>query len=297
MNLTTALECWDRFLFAPDPRENAKKTETRRQALRFVFYLILSVDTYLLSRDPYMTEYGGSAAASGFGFHVSKIPLLFEYNPLIGSAMHGESLAVLWDATCALSLAASVGLYEKPAKLCIAALYSTAYFGTELDMFQHHYLLCSVLWILAFWDRGVRWCPRLLSVQLAVVYAFAVVTKVSNGPTYVSGTYAPEFSMVYYVHAAVDSTAAFLGIDARFLWMFMAVSVLAAEAFLSLALVLSAGRFCRGCRAAALVVGVSLHVVLQIGGSLLIRFFSFYMIAFYIPLLPDAVVFSSSKTD
>src|SRR5665811_720882 len=63
-------------------------------------------------------------------------------------------------------------------------IYSWLYFGSQLDSYQHHYLIAMLLVIACFvpWQpaRGpVRaWALRLMLVELAIVYLWAEISKI-----------------------------------------------------------------------------------------------------------------------
>lgn len=283
--LSSAVSRWDQFWFSSDPSENTKKTGIKRKIFRFLVYGLLFVDTYQLSMDPYMLEFDEHGRfPAEHAFHLSKLPLVYD---TVGFVVQGKTLSALWDITCVCALASAVGLYGKYARVCTALFYSVAYFGTQVDVYQHHYLLCLMLWLLAISDSN--WCFRLLTVQIALVYIFSALTKAWDGNTFMSGQYAPDFSMIPWVHHLMDGLASFLAMNVYRLWTMSAVSVFLAEVFLAMALPF-ASLTCGRIRTSVFVVGMLLHACFQFGGALKIRLFSLYMMSFYVLFLPNVLI-------
>ena len=73
-------------------------------------------------------------------------------------------------------------------------IYSWLYFGSQLDSYQHHYLVAMLLVIACFvpWQPAVEldavrtWALRLLLVELAIVYLWAAISKID--PLWLDGT-------------------------------------------------------------------------------------------------------------
>ena len=71
------------------------------------------------------------------------------------------------------------------------AIYGWLYFASQLDSYQHHYLVWLMLLLACFvpWQRphGAKpathirtWAIRLLLVQLAIMYLWAAISKMNG---------------------------------------------------------------------------------------------------------------------
>lgn len=271
---------WQMFWF-----DEKNEIGANRALFNVLFYFMLATDVYLYSEDPCF-----SAAQEGFA--LAKLPRV--YALLFGGPLHNAVLVGLWQTCCFFCLCSAFGVFPELSRLCAALLYSIAYFGTTLDMYQHHYLLCLILWVLVFSadttgdlaSRARHWPYRLLAVQMSLVYLFAAFTKFTDSAIFVTGGYAPAFSMVRQIHHGVSVVAHVVGVGEPLVWRAMALSVVAAELFLGFSLPFALRKRTTLCTTVA-VLGIGLHGVFHFAGSLSIRLFSVYMIIFYMLFLPD----------
>jgi hypothetical protein len=141
---------------------------------RFVFFGLHAIDAVLqLAHAP---RYGAG------DFNVTQIPLPLPDPSRVGMSFVYGALAIAFAL-----LAFGVGV--RALLPLAAALYSYAYFVSQLDSYQHHYLMCLLLVVLCFVPTaptrtgadGRRWVQswalRLALVQLAIVYLWAAVAK------------------------------------------------------------------------------------------------------------------------
>lgn len=160
-----------------------------------------------------------------------------------------------------------------------AALYAWLYFGSQLDSYQHHYLVAIVLGIASFvpWARPAdavpsthvrSWALRLLLIQLAILYLWAAISKMDSA--WVDGSTLGK-QMTGSVRAFVDRT---IGIKAA------SVVVIVVE--LGLAATIWLPRFWKY----TAPVGILFHLGIASTG-LEIGLFAYLMIGFYILVVPD----------
>src|SRR6185503_13554204 len=146
---------------------------------RFWFFGLLAADAFLQLR--HAPRYGAG------GFNVSHLPFT-DAGP--GRVAVGAMYLLL----ASLFGAAALGVGSRLTVAIAAAVYSWIYFGSQLDSYQHHYLVAMVLIVSIgvpwFRPRGAAradgaqpvasWAVRLILVQLAVVYFWAAISKLDT---------------------------------------------------------------------------------------------------------------------
>lgn len=162
-----------------------------------------------------------------------------------------------------------------------AVLYAWLYFGSQLDSYQHHYLVALVLGIASFvpWDRPTdaqpsthvrSWALRLLLIQIAIMYLWAAISKMDSA--WIDGTTLGR-QMTGSVRAFIDRT---VGIQVASLAVIVVELVLAATIWLP--------RFWK----LAAPLGLVFHLGIASTG-LEIGLFAYLMLGFYILVVPDAL--------
>jgi hypothetical protein len=160
-------------------------------------------------------------------------------------------------------------------------LYGWLYFSSQLDSYQHHYLVFLLLLLSCFvpWRRPVdatpqtrvrSWAVRLMLLQLAIVYFYAAVSKM-NGAWLDGRTLGSQLqgSMRDLINTTVGMKAA-------------AWSVLLVE------LVLATTVWTRRAWVIAAPLGIALHLgIMQ--SNLEIGLFAWLMLGLYILVVPDRV--------
>jgi hypothetical protein len=162
-----------------------------------------------------------------------------------------------------------------------AVIYSALYFGSQLDSYQHHYLVAMILVVACFvpWQRPreatahtpVRsWALRLILVELAIVYLWAAISKLDlawlNGTVLGGQITGPLKSLI-------DHTVGF---------KVASILVIATE------LALAGTVWCKPAWKLAAPLGIWLHLGIVLSG-LEIGLFAWLMIALYIFVVPDRV--------
>ena len=149
---------------------------------RIALFGLLAIDALLQIK--HAPRYGAG------GFNVAQIAGLDAIAPTRAAYEIGELVNAYLFALAALGVATRVVV--PIATMCYAWLY----FASQLDSYQHHYLVSLVLLLACFvpWQRPegatpqtrVRtWAIRLLLVQLAIMYAWAAISKMNGA--WVSG--------------------------------------------------------------------------------------------------------------
>jgi hypothetical protein len=236
---------------------------------RFWIFGLLAVDAFLQLR--HAPRYGAG------GFNVGQIPI-FD-----GAAPHRPVVGAVDVMLLYLFSAIALGVGSRAIVAVAAVLYGWIYFSSQLDSYQHHYLIALALGlaIAVPWFRprdgkradGERpvatWAVRLLLIQLGVLYLWAAIAKMEH--TWLDGS-ALKVSLQHGgVYELIDDTVGFR-VASRL--------VLVAELFLAVAI------WVRPLWPAALVVGVGMHVGIAFT-NLEIGLFSWLMVALYILVVPD----------
>lgn len=236
---------------------------------RFVFFGLHAVDAFL--QIAHAPRYGAG------GFNVQQLPGALLPHPSRGG------MTFVYGALCVLFALVAQGTAVRWALPAATALYGYAYFVSQLDSYQHHYLMWLVLVLLCFVpvrptpdtaapaapSRLRAWSLRLLLVQLAIVYVWAAIAKVD--PAWLDGTALSRQVQPGWVRDVVES----LGFAT------VAIGVLAVEAIVAATLWWRPGWW------VALPLGVGLHTGIELVG-LDIGLFSYFMQAIYLLVLPDA---------
>ena len=258
-------------------------------AFRVCFFTLVGLDGIL--QLPHAPRYGAG------DFNVGHFAWLQEVLPQPERAV----MVVIFLLQAYLGLRIAMGAAARSAVWLLTALYGYAYFVSQLDSYQHHYLVFLLLLLCCFvpWHRQsdnssgqkfghgstpkmtapkkpaddgriYSWAVRLVIMQMGIVYLFAAVTKCES--LWLDGTVLAE-----QLQSGVTlDMAEWLGMGSA------AWAVLLAEGFLAVALI--AGRLWLP----AVAVGVGLHAGIEFGAEFKIGIFSYYMFALYLLLVPDS---------
>ncbi|HVV87409.1 MAG TPA: HTTM domain-containing protein [Kofleriaceae bacterium] len=241
---------------------------TKLVVVRLVFFGLMAADAF--------RQLAHSARYGAGGFNVRQVawlPLPAPHRVLMIGVYGGLSLAF---GLIAQGVALPVLL---PAS---TVLYAYAYFSSQLDSYQHHYLMALVLLLWCFVPRAPQpaspgaprmvrsWALRLVLVQLAIVYLWAAIAKLD--PLWLDGLTLKS----QVAHGRVRDLIADVGFDR------VAVMVVVTE------LTLAATIWMRRTWWIALPLGVGLHVGVELIG-LEIGLFSYLVLALYLLLVPDRV--------
>jgi hypothetical protein len=234
--------------------------------VRVTFFPLLAVDALL--QIPHAARYGT-------GFQLAHLPLLD------GLAPGRVPFIAIHLALAALFTLAALGVLTRLALPLAAALYAWVYLSSQLDSYQHHYLVGLVL-VLACavpWERPPAtplaattrsWAARLILVQLAIVYAWAAIAKLS--PAWLDGSALALQVRVPWVRSLVDAVPG--------TWATVAVVTVAVELFLAVAVPW------RRLWPIAAPLAVAFHLGIDQTG-LEIGLFSYLMVALWLLAVPE----------
>ncbi|MDB4962244.1 MAG: hypothetical protein JWP01_2243 [Myxococcales bacterium] len=235
---------------------------------RLVIFALLALDALLqISHAP---RYGAG------GFNVGQLPGL----DTIGPGRVGFEIGQLLCAY--LFVYAALGVATRFVIPAAAAIYAWLYFGSQLDSYQHHYLVALVLVIACFvpWERKPEtvpgtpiraWAVRLLLVQLGILYLWAAISKMS--PAWLDGRTITG-QITGSLRSAIEGSVGFKA---------------AARFALLTELILAVTVWVRPAWIVALPVGIAFHIGILASG-LDIGLFAYLMLAFYVFLVPDRLV-------
>ncbi len=227
---------------------------------RLLFFGVLAVDAFLqIGQAP---RYGAGA------FNVPQISWL----PLPAPSRELMlGVDVLLAYLCTL---AALGVATRLVVPLAAALDAYGYFSSQLDSYQHHYLVVMLLVCAAFvpWEdpspRVKSWALRLFTVQVAILYGWAAFAKLDD--RWIDGT-----------ALNVQLTEAWI----RDLLDVIPVSVMAKGVLLG-EILLAVAWLWRRSWPWALPLGLAFHVGVELAGFQIGQF-SYVMIAVYVLMLPE----------
>lgn len=266
---------WHRYWFEmPAPA-------ARMVLLRVVFFGILGFDLWLMMI-PHAPRYGAG------GFNVPHVEALADVVPLPSTPL----VTALWLLGGFLALRAAAGVAVRASIVGLTAIYLGVYLWSQVDSYQHHYFIGLLLVILCFvpesaWHPappGARqpptaWALRLLYVQVALVYFWTGVTKLT--PAWLDGG---TLDVLVAPGSVRDGLAAIAG------WFDLSLRALLAGGAWAVALVEVAAAVVlvtRRAMPAMLLLLPAFHVGVEVLGFR-IEWFSYYMLALdAVLLVPD----------
>ncbi len=234
---------------------------------RVVVFGLLAIDALLQIR--HAPRYGAG------GFNVAQLPGLDALSP-------GRALHVIAELTNAyLLVLAACGVATRAVLPAVTAIYAWLYFTSQLDSYQHHYLVALLLLLACFvpWQRPreatpatkvTSWALRLVLVELAILYLWAAVSKMNAA--WVSGLVLGK-QITGTLRSLIDATIGIRG---------------ASCVVLGTELVLAATIWSRRTWIVALPLGLGLHFGILASG-LEIGLFAWLMLALYVLVVPDRV--------
>ncbi len=235
---------------------------------RVVIFGLLALDALLAIR--HAPRYGAG------GFNVAQLPLLDGLGP---TRVSYEVCELLQSA---LFIFIACGVATRWLLPIATAIYAWLYFGSQLDSYQHHYLVFLVLFIACFapWQprepRVRAWAIRLILVQIAIMYLWAAIGKLDaawlDGRTLGSQIVPKPGDLIDLQHW-ITATIGFRA---------MSVLVIATE------LTLAATLWIPRAAIVAAPLGLLFHLGIVVSG-LEIGLFAWLMIGFYTLVVPDRV--------
>ncbi len=229
--------------------------------VRFALFGVLAIDAYLqLSHAP---RYGS-------GFNVGNLRFLDDLAP--GKDAFAATQLALTFLFAAFALGAGLRLLP-----LAALLYNGVYFSSQLDSYQHHYLVSLILILACFapWrveatDTGPRrsWALRLILVQLGVMYLWAVIAKLHG--QWLDGTALAQQISTPWMRGAIERVG----------WPTAAALTVLLE------LLLAVGVWNRRLWPVVAPLGIGFHVAIEKSG-LEIGLFSYVLVGLYLLAIPE----------
>ncbi|MED5373475.1 MAG: HTTM domain-containing protein [Myxococcota bacterium] len=257
---------WDRYWFSSDER-------ALNRPLRSALFLLLGFDAF--TQISHLSRYGAG------NFNVSHFPALDGLIP----APEARWMLGLVLLQVVLAVLVAFGVQLRRTLPALFALYSVGYFWSQLDSYQHHYLVVVILGLLAgaVWVDGdgkelPPWAPRLLRAQIAIVYFWTAVTKAE--PQWLSGEVMSRLLAEQWARDLVSAAGDLAGIGDSGMYAVLAWSVLFLEFGLAIGFL-----WPEKLRWPTLILGVALHVGIEASGFK-IGNFSYIMVTLYLLMLP-----------
>ncbi|MEM7243746.1 MAG: HTTM domain-containing protein [Acidobacteriota bacterium] len=254
---------WERFW------DELPLEPTRVSVFRVTFFTLLAIDVW--------RRLGSSAMYGADGFNVSHLTPIDAWVPVPTAGF----IVVLRLLQIGLAIRVAFGGAPRWAVPLLATSFGVTYFLSQLDGYQHHYLIWLLLVILSFvdWSRplALSWPYRLLLVQLSITYVWTAVTKME--PSWVDGSLIARQVSGETLQDLTAFASAKIAQPLGSGWALSAISVLVLELFLAVAL-----QFAK-LRPWAWLLGMALHFGIEMAG-LKIGLFSWYLFSLYVLILP-----------
>ena len=276
---------WQRFCLDAAPCEDAVKRAARVRLFCHGFYALLCVTNFTVLMQHLWWDEGD--------FRPSKIPALFERNPVVRIDVTRTAKTVLLVVGALASGLAALGVGRRVFGAVVAVTFAVVYFSTAIIMYQHYYMVSVISFVVPFldcrWHRERVWPLRAIAIQMTVVYAFTAFNKYDERLIFLSGAHGSTMSSILWVHQVVAWCSGALGVSEQMLYAASGVAILCCEA--TLAALLPAASLAPGlARTTVFVLGTLLHVSFEVVGKLRIKTFSYYMLCLYVLFLPDALM-------
>jgi hypothetical protein len=234
---------------------------------RVVVFGLLAIDALMQIR--HAPRYGAG------GFNVGQLAIFDSLGPSRESYEVCELIAAYLFVTIACGAGTRIALP------LAAAIYSWLYFGSQLDSYQHHYLVALLLWLACFvpWQRPAgaeaatpvrSWALRLMLVQIAIMYLWAAISKMN--PAWWDGS-TLDRQITGTMRSMIDHTVGFA-------W--------ASRLVIPVELTLACTIWNRRTWIIAAPLGLAFHLGIVASG-LEIGLFAWLMIGLYTLVIPDAI--------
>lgn len=251
-------------------------SDAKLKLFRFGFFFVFALDAWLQI---------GNAPRYGFGdFNVSHAPFLDGIVPMPTRA----AMSVVYGAQVLLGLRIALGGASRASYIALATLFAGGYFISQLNSYQHHYLLALALALLAAfpWPDLPRqkaspskerfWPVRMLLVALSVMYIFAMIAKLDG--EWLDGSTMQRQITEGWIRDLVEDVG----------WGTAATLTIVVE--LSLAILIHI----RKLWPLAIVIGVGMHMAFEFSG-LRIGLFSYFMATLYLLFLPETWIATAKR--
>ena len=232
------------------------------------------------------------------GFNVAHFGWLDQLQPTPSPELYvGVMLA-----TGVLALVCAFRNAGRWTRALLVLLYTYGWTMSELDVFQHHYLLSLILATFVFFPRGQApdlspprpsaslgaepsegaWAYVLLGTTMSIVYTYTMVTKLEGD--WSGGLVIQKFASVGL--ASIQAWTRGRGLSAPLFWRMQALGAIVAECMIAVGYAVAPltdrapRRSIRVIVRTAFLAAVGLHVAAELFLRLAVGWFSYYMIAF-----------------
>lgn len=246
--------------------------------LRIVFFGLVGLDAFL--QIEHAPRYGAG------DFNVAHFAFLDALLPLPGR----EAMMVLYIVQAYLGFRVMAGVTVRWSLAILTALYGFTYFISQVDSYQHHYLVFLLLFLFNFfpWDAArdtedprallPGWAVRLLMCQVSVLYLWTAIAKMD--PVWIDGrTFRMQLTDPFFL-SMLKSVSSSLGMELLTLFSVVSVAVMVGELALSVAIHI------RRLWPFLVPVGAAFHMGIEFSGFK-IGLFSYFMVALYILVIPE----------
>ncbi len=248
---------WERWCLVDRPGD-----ADRAAVFRVLFFAVLAADCW--ENLAHLGRYGAGR------FNVSHLAWADGLIP----APEKEWMVALVLLQVFLALRAAFGVALRQTLPLLALAYSVTYFWSQLDSYQHHYLISVLLWLLALAvllegdDRLPGWALRGVGAVLSIVYFWAAVAKMD--PQWLNGlTLSTQIKSEWGRETFEGRYAELAGL------------------VVSVEFALALGWQLRRLALPTLLLGCAMHIGIEVLGFR-IGLFSYFMFASYSLLLPAA---------
>jgi hypothetical protein len=230
------------------------------RVFRFLFLMLVGYECW--------NDIAGASKYGAGGFNVAQLAFLSPAFDYLGARLIALDVFVVCLRTliaygCFVLALFTMTPFKSGMLLClVTAAYVTVYFSSQIDYYQHHYLVCLLLTIMCAsvvvrGDTAQR-SLQLLAYQVSWVYLWSGVAKLHGD--FLLGTSLRMTAGGVMASHIVPWHAALLHVTTEQIYLFVAVVTVAAELFLCIALL--SPRFW----SLAAVVGIGLHLSLEFSG-------------------------------
>ncbi len=279
--ISTLVTKWNRFWFESDV------LRVRLDTFRAVFFGLLAFDQWMLMV-VHAPRYGVG------GFNVSHLPSLDPILPVPTAGL----MTLAFFVGGFLPLRVALGIATRGSLYALTVIYGAAYFWSQADSYQHHYLIALLLLLCCFLPHEVltglerpadgaprpprvrSWATRLIYVEVSIVYFYTAVTKTTE--EWMNGWALERIIQTESMRGFLGWSAEVLSLDPLTPYAVTGHVIMLWQYFVALAFLVPR------LHKVACITGPLFHILVEVI-DLKIGWFSYYMIGiYYILLFPDA---------
>jgi len=259
---------WDKFWFS------FRLSSTQVAVFRVAFFALLALDLWL--EIVHAPRYGAG------DFNVPHFPGLDSILPMPSRSL----MLCTFLVSSVIAALLCVGRLSRGWLIGLSGLYGYTYLISQLDSYQHHWMMLLVLVVLCFARLDPRdreklevgdWPFRLILMTVSIVYLWAVITKYD--PLWLDGRTISRQVSEGWVRDLIERFLRFDTAEPMAPYAVLAKLVMGVELFLAVAIHI------RWLRWPAALLGMGFHLGIELSGFK-IGLFSYYMVAIYLLVVP-----------